>query len=115
MGVLLMAGELDELSLAIGGLRADVSNLARIVHANQEAATDEHRKVHDIVVATSESVRIIAKEVAEMKPLTKDYELKRAEARGAARFIKAAYALAGGSIAVGLGEAIKFFSIRPHP
>ena len=110
-----MSGELHELSVAIGGLQADVRNIAKTVREHQETATAEHRAVHDIVVSMSESVRNIAKDVAEMKPLTDDYREKRAEARGAARFLKAAYALAGGSVAFAMGKAVEFFSIRPHP
>lgn len=110
-----MAGELHELSVAIGELRAELKIVARTVDINQQTATEEHRKVHDIVVATSEAVRNIASDVAQMKPLTDDYREKRAEARGAARFLKAGYALAGGSLAVGIGKAVEWFSVRPHP
>lgn len=111
-----MAGKLDELSVAIGGLRADVSNLARIVHANQEASTDEHRKVHDIVVATSESVRNLAKEVAEMKPLTNDYRERRAEARGAARLIHLLYVAGGGIAGAVTAQVMSIFGGKPpHP
>ena len=110
-----MPGELDDLSLAIGALQADVRTLSRTVRDNQEAATDEHRKVHDIVVATSEAVRLLTKTIAEMKPLTDDYRERRAEARGAARFLNAAYALGGGSVAVGVGKLMEWFNARPHP
>jgi hypothetical protein len=110
-----MTGELHELSVAIGEMKAELRIVAQTVRDNQESSTEEHRKVHDIVVATSEAVRNIAADVAEMKPLTDDYREKRAEARGAARFLKAGYALAGGSIAVGLGKAVEWFSARPHP
>lgn len=107
-----MPGELHELSVAIGGLQADMKNLERTVYENQQTATEEHRKVHDIVVATSEAVRNIASKVAEMEPLTADYREKRAEARGAARFLSAGYALAGGSLAVGIGKMLEWFSAR---
>lgn len=116
MGVGLMAGELDELSLAIGGLRADVANLARTVHANQEASTEEHRKVHDIVVATSESMRIIAGKVATMEPLTDDYREKRAEARGARRLIHLVYVSAGGIAGALATQVMAMFGGKPpHP
>lgn len=110
-----MPGELHELSVAIGGLQAEMRIIVQEVRENQITSTEEHRKVHDIVVATSEAVRNLAADVAEMKPLTDDYREKRAEARGAARFLKAGYALAGGSLAVGLGKAVEWFSARPHP
>jgi hypothetical protein len=116
MGVYLMAGELDELSVAIGGLRADVKNLARTVHSNQEASTDEHRKVHDIVVATSEAVRNRAAKVAEMEPLTDDYREKRAEARGARRLIHLFYVSAGGVAGALATQVMAMFGGKPpHP
>ncbi len=111
----IMPSELHDLSLAIGALQADVKNLARTVDDHHHTSTEEHRKVHDIVVAASEAVRNLAAEVAEMKPLTDDYREKRAEARGAARFLRAGWALAGGSIALALGKIVEWFSARPHP
>lgn len=110
-----MPGDLHELSVAIGNLQAEMRLLSQRVHENQEASTREHREVHNIVVAMAESVRNIATDVAEMKPLTEDYREKRAEARGAARFLKAGWALAGGTVAYALGKAVEFFSARPHP
>lgn len=100
-GISIMAGDLDELSEAIGGLKADMRTLTRMVHENQEASTREHRTVHDIVVATSEAVRNLAKTVSEMKPLTDDYREKRAEARGAAKLARMMYAGA-----LGVGSAV---------
>ena len=110
-----MPGELHELSVAIGKLQNGMETLEETVRHNQEVATREHREVHNIVVAMSESVRNIAADVAEMKPLTEDYREKRAEARGAARFLKAGWALAGGSVAFAMGKAVEFFSSKPHP
>jgi len=110
-----MSGELHELSVAIGELKAEMRIVAERVRDNQEVATAEHRAVHDIVVSVSETVRNLAADIAEMKPLTDDYREKRAEARGAARFLKAGWALAGGSVAFAMGKAVEFFSARPHP
>src|SRR5262245_18784476 len=104
-----MPGELHELSVAIGQLNEGVKNLKETVRENQETSTREHREVHNIVVAMSESVRNIAKDVAEMKPLTEDYREKRAEARGAARLLHAVYALGGGTVALIGGEILKMF------
>jgi hypothetical protein len=103
------------LSNQLGWIEEQIRTLFKKFDTLEENSTREHRIVHDVVVATSESVRNLAKDVTEMKPLTKDYELKRAEDRGARRFIKTAYALGGGSIAVGLGKALEYFSARPHP
>jgi hypothetical protein len=102
-----MAGELHDLSLLIGGLQADVKNLANEVREHKSETTEEHRKVHDIVVASSEAVRNLTAIVAEMKPLTDDYREKRAEARGARRLLIAAYTAAGGSFALGLQWVIR--------
>jgi hypothetical protein len=93
-----MPGELHDLSVAIGALQADERTLSQIVRDNQEASTAEHREVHNIVVSMSESVRNIAADVAEMKPLTEDYREKRAEARGADKLKAKLYA---GALAIG--------------
>lgn len=110
-----MPGELHELSVAIGELQKGMSVLEDAVRENQEKSTAEHREVHDIVTAMAESVRNIAKDVAQMKPLTEDYREKRAEARGARRFLNAAYALGGGTVAMIGSELVKWFMARPHP
>lgn len=110
-----MPGELHELSVAIGELQAEMRILSQTVRDNQEQATAEHREVHNIVVAMSESVRIVADKVAKMEPLIEDYREKRAEARGAAHLLKLAYAFGGGSIAVIGGKLLEWFSARPHP
>lgn len=104
MGVHLMPGELHEVSEAIGSLKAQVATLNETLQRYQEATTIEHRKVHDIIEALSDSVRTLTATVREMKPLTDDYREKRAEARGARRLMKIMYALAGGGIATILGQ-----------
>lgn len=109
------AGELHELSVAIGALQNQVKNLTETIRDDREESRTEHRKVHDIISALSDSVRTLDTTVKEMKPLTDDYREKRAEDRGAARFLKAGYALAGGSLAVGLGKALDWITVRPHP
>lgn len=106
-------GGLHDVSVAIGRLEEGMRFLAKQVHTNQEVSTDEHRKVHDIVVAMSASVRMLSDAIAEMKPLVEDYREKRAEARGAARLIKIVYAMAGGSVAMALSKAVEYFAARP--
>lgn len=108
-------GGLHEFSVAIGELQTEMRLLSERVKENQELSTAEHRDVHNIVVAMSESVRNIARDVLEMKPLTEDYREKRAEARGAARIVNLLYAFAGGSIAVAFGKVLEYLNIRPHP
>lgn len=109
-----MPGELHELSVAIGELQAEMRILSQTVRDNQETSTREHREVHIIVTAMAESVRTVAAKVAKMEPLTEDYQEKRAQARGAARFLNALYALGGGSVAVIVGEIVKLYGDRVH-
>ncbi len=109
-----MSGELHELSVAIGELQAEMRILSQTVRDNQEASTAEHREVHDIVSAMSESVRIIAAKVDKMEPLIEDYRERRAEARGAANLIKLFYAVGGGTIAVIGGKFLEWFGPRAH-
>lgn len=108
-----MSGELHELSVAIGGLQADMKTLAKRVYDNQQASSEEHRKVHDIVVATSEAVRNIAADVAEMKPLTDDYREKRAEARGAVHLLRWLYVTGGGLVGAGIIKVLDLFATKP--
>lgn len=109
-----MPGELHELSVAIGNLQSDVKNLSQTVRDNQETSTAEHREVHIIVTAMAESMRVVAAKVEKMEPLTDDYREKRAEARGAARFLNAAYALGGGLAAMFGSKAFEWWiSVKP--
>lgn len=110
-----MAGQLHQLSVEIGALKAQIANLSEIIKETREESRDEHRKVHQIIDSLSEAVRTLAATVKVMEPLTDDYREKRAEARGAARFIKAAYVIGGGSVAVIGGKLFDWFSARPHP
>jgi hypothetical protein len=110
-----MAGELHELSASIGALQADVRNLAKEVEKHKQDSTTEHRKVHDIVVATSEAIRNLTGIVSEMKPLTDDYREKRAEARGAKRLLVAMYAFGGAGAVKALDWIVSLFPARPHP
>jgi hypothetical protein len=115
--VTLMPGELDSLHIAFGALQTEVKTLAATVSAHQESTTREQRLVHDIVVATSEAVRNLARIVDEIKPLAEDYREKRAEARGAARLAGWLYtaAAAGGGIVVAAAlKAMEWVSARPH-
>jgi hypothetical protein len=112
MGLALMSGELHELSAEIGSLKAQVRILTQTVRDNQESATEEHRKVHDIVVATSEAVRNLATKVDEMKPLTDDYREKRAEARGAVYLARFLYVTVGGIVGAFAAKAIEVASLR---
>lgn len=110
MGSALMAADEERVFKAIGRLEEQVSALSERFDALATDSMKEHRKVHDIVLALSESNRNVARDVAEMKPLTDDYREKRAEARGAARLARWLYGLAaaaGGGIVFVLGEIAK--------
>lgn len=110
-----MTGELHQLSVQIGALSANVENLTKQVREHREESRDEHIKVHDIVAALSESHRALTIIVKEMKPLTDDYREERAERRGAKRFVYAAYALCGGSVAMIGSKIWERISAWPHP
>jgi hypothetical protein len=108
-----MPGELHELSVAIGGLQAHVETLTRTVERNQETATEEHRKVHDIVVAMSGAVRNLTADVAEMKPLTSAYREERAEKRGAKRFRNFLFVTCGGVAGAIGAKLLDLINIKP--
>lgn len=111
----MMAAKLDELSVAIGGLRADVNNLSKVVAQNQEASTEEHRKVHDIVEAMSDAIRTLTRDIAEIKPLSHQYREESAQARGAAKFIKAMYVTGGGIVGAVSARLMEVIFVKPHP
>ena len=110
-----MSGDLHQISVEIGHLKSDVKGLTKLVSETREESRNEHRKVHDIIDALSESVRGLAEHVKEMKPLTDDYREERAEKRGAKRFLTAAWALGGGSVAMIGNKLVEWFNARPHP
>jgi hypothetical protein len=124
MGTALMGPDADRVFVAIGILKSEVSNLAEKFDHLDERTTDEQRKVHDIVVATSEAVRNVVRTVdnlqrlvEEMKPLTDDYREKRAEARGAARlagWLYTAAGVVGGFVVFLAGKVFEWISSRPH-
>lgn len=98
---------MHELAIKIGVLQTQVAALSERVEEIEQSSLDEHRKVHDIVVATSEAVRNLVRTIEEMKPLTDDYREKRAEARGAARLAGWLYTAAGV-----IGGALFFMATR---
>ena len=113
-----MAGErdqIDEVSRLFGRIEEQIKTLFKKFDDLEERSTDEHRKVHDIVVATSEAVRNLATKVEEMEPLTDDYRERRAEARGAKKAVMALVATFGGIAGVAASKLIDFITIRPHP
>ena len=120
MGNGLMAPpEESRVFVAIGMLQSEVSNLSDKFDELNQRTTDEQRKVHDIVVATSEAIRNLTRIIDEMKPLTDDYREKRAEKRGEERYKSWLYGLvasAGGLMVFILGKLWDAFTTRPpHP
>jgi hypothetical protein len=109
----LMPGELHDLSVAIGGLQAQVKTLTHTVERNQETATEEHRKVHDIVVAMSGAVRILTADVAEMKPLTAAYREERAEKRATKRIRNFLFVTCGGVVGAIGAKLLDLINIKP--
>jgi hypothetical protein len=114
----LMAADENRVFVAIGVLQAEVENLRDDFKELKESTIEEHRKVHDIVVATSEAVRNLVRVVDEMKPLTDDYREKRAEKRGEERYKNWLYGLSasiGGFLVLVLSKTWDAISARPHP
>lgn len=113
-----MAVDEERVFRAIGALERQVSNLSERFDDLAERSSDEHRKVHDIVVATSEAMRNLARDVSEMKPLTDDYRERRAEKRGEEKYKSWLYGLVasiGGLVVFLLGKVWDIIVARPHP
>ena len=109
-------GELHELSMAIGGLTADVRNLTRSLEEERQGAAAHRRDLREVIGALSQSVRTLATEVADMKPDVADYRERRAEARGAARLAKWLYGVAlaiGSAVGASAVKLVEVFSAKP--
>lgn len=109
-----VTSKLDDLSVAIGGLRSDMKHLSNKVESHLEETRNEQRKVHDIVDATAEAVRNLNAKVLQMEPLVSDYREKRAEQRGARRFVRGFYIMAGGAVGAVVAKVIDVFAMKPH-
>src|SRR5882672_5392209 len=134
MGTGLMSADESRVFAALGAIQSELATLREDFKEQEEKTTTEHRKVHDIVVATNEAIRNLTRDVAEMKPLVDAYRLKaasldeavelaedyrerRAEDRGAEKFKKWLYGLAasvGGLIAVLASKLLDWLMTRPH-
>lgn len=122
---------------AIGSLQSQLKDFSEKLETLRLQTVTEQRTVHDIVVATNEAIRNLARTVERMEPSVKEYQLKaaaidesieltddyrekRAEQRGEDKFKKWLYGLAasiGGITAILVGKIIdKFFTTPPpHP
>lgn len=109
-----MDDDVGRLHAAVGFLRSEVQSLVdRFEDLRQETMT-EHRKVHDIVVAQSEAVRNLDRDMREIKPLTDDYRERRAEWRGAWKFVIALYISIGGLITLALSKLFDWLTTLRH-
>lgn len=135
MGSELVQDDVAKLHQAVGSLRAEVHDLLGKFDELQTSTIDEQRKVHDIVVAQSEAVRNLDRDVREMKPWTEEYRLnaaalaqarqlaedyreERAEKRGEDKFKKWLYGLAaslGGLVALILSKLFDKWAGSPPP
>ncbi len=64
--------------MMLGMLQGQITNINEKIDDNQTLNQEEHRKVHIIVDSTAEAMRNVSRDVAEIKPIVKDYELKAA-------------------------------------
>jgi hypothetical protein len=127
---MVMTSEENKLIFAIGLVQSQVNNVEDKLIAMDTKSTDEHRKVHDIVDALAEAVRNQTRILAEIKPLvdeyrekriqlaeaiieTRDYQIQKAEWRGAARlagWLYTAAGVVGGIVVVAMDKVFTWLS-----
>lgn len=131
-----MPADEGKVFVAIGLLQGQITDLSERFEALRLQVVTEQRTVHDIVVATNEAIRNIARTVERIEPfaneyrlkaasidesieLAEDYREKRAEQRGEEKFKKWMYGLAataGGLMAVVVDKLYdKFWPGTPPP
>lgn len=87
-------GEVDELSLLLGEIKARLGVIEE-QQRDERLAAQQHRSDLRIIIASqstatqtlSGKVETLSDEVREMKKLTDDYQENRAQARGAAKVV----------------------------
>lgn len=101
----LMPDDVGKLHAAVGYLREEVANLGK-----------KFDKVHEIVLAQSEAVRNLDRDIREIKPLVEDYRERRAEWRGAWKLILALYVTIGAVVTMALSKLFDWLTTlgRPH-
>ena len=112
-GQSLMAGQLDEISLAIGRIESRMSNVEKTVQCLRVESRDEHRKVHEIIDALSESNRTLADTMKWVRPLVENYRTQQDEARGARKLLIFLYTVGGGAAAMIGDRLISLFMSKP--
>ncbi|HEV2502314.1 MAG TPA: DUF1515 family protein [Mesorhizobium sp.] len=126
-----MTTRLDDISEAIGGLRADMKALYRLFETSERRALDHRKGVHrrmddlvgevsdvkETVAAATGSIDTLKAEVTKIKDVTDDVERMRQRAIGAGTLGKwlwrAGYVIMGA--AGGFAGAIAFLTGRPPP
>lgn len=85
-----MPGQLDEISAAIGEMRADIRSLAKRAEDDREAADDRHRdnttalnNISTRVGSLETTVAPLAQTVAGMKPIVDSYQMTKWQRAGA--------------------------------
>lgn len=114
--------------MLLGILMGQMQDMRHEYQEGREETQKEHRKVHDILDASGESMRNLTRDVAEIKPIVKDYELKaafindtivlakeyryekaeRAGMRKLVGYLIGALSFIGGIVAFGVSELIKY-------
>jgi len=107
-----MADDFNRIYEALGTLTANVSNLTKAFESHKADTTEELRKIHDIVVAMSESARNLTRRIEVVEPVAKEFSEGKIEQRGIKRFLVAAYTAAGGIIVLVLGKAWDWYMAR---
>jgi hypothetical protein len=85
-----MAGPLDEISLAIGGLKADIRSMTRSLDQDRDRADERHRenleklecldhRVGKIEIKMETTVAPLAATVSDMKPIVDSLSLTRSK------------------------------------
>jgi hypothetical protein len=106
--------QLDQISLAIGSLQADVKNLARDMSEDRQGASEDRREIRTKLEDMDDRLKTIepvAAEVAAMKPYVDDYKTLRKQAAVAVALLSGAFYLAWQGLA-SVGPEIKGAILR---
>lgn len=119
--------------MLLGVLMGQIQDMREAYEEGREESQREHRAVHVILDSTGESMRNLTKDMAEIKPIVKDYELKaafindtivlaksyqieKAEREGMRKlmgYLVAALSFIGGAVAFGISEFVKYLVSHP--
>lgn len=112
------------LAHAVGRLEGEIAALKEELardraegEAENERASQHRKDLREVIGALSGAVKELTRQVTEASPLWKDYQEKRAEARGAAKLARAVYiaiAAIGGAGGAVIIEWLKNVTARGH-